>query len=138
MGKSSKKSKSTPYRRPPSKYYISNGDKPGCFHSTGISPRVHDEKDIWRYYIAEHQCLHFKGTGHINNYYILGRYLTAEGDVVRNKKTLKKAVDEGRMIVDVDFVVSNQYKAIGLARKKFYPGEVSAPVPIGVTTDLSF
>jgi len=50
--------------------------------------------DTWRYYINSFGCLHFKGSGIEDNYYLLRPIWLNNGEQVKNKRTFLLAKAE--------------------------------------------
>ena len=54
--------------------------------------------DTWRYYINSFGCLHFKGSGIEDNYYLLRPIWLNNGEQVKNKRTFLLAKAESVII----------------------------------------
>jgi hypothetical protein len=82
--------------------------------------------DTWRYYINLFGCLHFKGNGIEDNYYLFRPIWLNNGEQVVNKRTFLIAKEESNLVEGVDFIFSIHLDA-GLAAKiKYHSYLISA------------
>jgi hypothetical protein len=82
--------------------------------------------DTWRYYINNFGCLHFKGTGIEDNYYLLRPIWLNNGDQVVNKRTFLIAKEESVLVEGVDFIISKHLDAVLAAKLKYHSNLISA------------
>ena len=82
--------------------------------------------DTWRYYINNFGCLHFKGTGIEDNYYLLRPIWLNNGEKVVNKRTFLIAKEESNLVEGVDFIISIHLDAVLAAKLKYHSYLISA------------
>jgi hypothetical protein len=82
--------------------------------------------DTWRYYINNFGCLHFKGTGIEDNYYLLRPIWLNNGEQVVNKRTFLIAKEESVLVEGVDFIISKHLDAVLAAKLKYHSNLISA------------
>jgi hypothetical protein len=75
--------------------------------------------NTWKYYIANFGCLHFKGSGIENNFYLLRPILLPNGERVYNRATFQLAKEAGIVREGIDYI-SNDHQAAVSAAKGFY------------------
>jgi len=81
--------------------------------------------DTWRYYINSFGCLHFKGSGIEDNYYLLRPIWLNNGEQVKNKRTFLLAKAESVLIEGIDFILFNHLDAVLAAKIKYHANILS-------------
>ena len=78
--------------------------------------------NTWRYYIANFGCLHFKGRGIEDNFYLLRPIFLPNGERVYNRATFQLAKEAGIVREGIDYILNDHQAAVSAA-KFFYHQE---------------
>jgi len=78
--------------------------------------------NTWRYYIANFGCLHFKGRGIEDNFYLLRPIFLLNGERVYNRATFQLAKEAGIVREGIDYILNDHQAAVSAA-KFFYHQE---------------
>ena len=78
--------------------------------------------NTWRYYIVNFWCLHFKGRGIEDNFYLLRPIFLPNGERVHNRATFQQAKVAGLVTEGIDYILNDHQAAVSAA-KFFYHQE---------------
>ena len=79
--------------------------------------------NTWRYYVVNFGCLHFKGRGIEDNFYLLRPIFLENGERVRNRVSFQQAKEAGIITEGIDYILNDHQAAVSTA-KFFYHQEL--------------
>jgi hypothetical protein len=74
------------------------------------------EFNTWRYYVVNFGCLHFKGRGIEDNFYLLRPIFLENGERVRNRVSFQQAKEAGIITEGIDYILNDHKAAVSTAK----------------------